>query len=115
MLLGLNLEGSNLGLFLGSKCANGGMAVTLHIDQSGVVMRFKELSILAPNTLFLEWGDLTYSKKHTKRYLNLFELRRCMYQVYKSKRANLYIGFNEKTMEKYADFFIGADKIPPDF
>lgn len=115
MFLGLNLECSNLGFFLGSKFTYGGMAVRLHIDESGVVMRFKELLILPPNIVFLEWGDLTYSNTHTKRYLNPFELRRCRYQVYESKRANLYFGFNDKTVEKYADIFIGADKMPPDF
>lgn len=115
MLLGLNLEGSNFGLLLGSKFANGGMAVNLHIDEIGVVMYFKELPRLKPNILFLGWKDLTYSKEYTKRYFNPFELRRCKYHVYKSERANFYFGFNDKTMERYADFFIGADKMPSDF
>lgn len=115
MFLGINLEGSKIDVILGKKCATGGLAGRLYIDESGVVMYFKELPILAPNIMFLNWEDLTYSKEYTKSYLNPFKLRRCKYHVYKSRRANVHFGFNDETMEKYADFFIGADKMPPDF
>ncbi len=109
------LGGGAMGRY-GREFATGGILARLHVDINGIVIFFQQLPfIVKPNIVFLMWDDVMYSKEHSKSYFNPFELRRCRYHVYQIEREDIRVGFNDKTIEKYAVFFIGANKMSSNY